>query len=187
LEKLSKKKSKNLAKFILKKKIYQAFEKKDILSIVFLLKIKNDCFNFYDKGENGKLVWEYIIDSSLTELVDYKPYFLKKYYKAKINTCSLDWEKALRMAANNKQYEDVRFLIEFKKINVNAVDTNPKYHRTPLHWAAITKETAIYNYLISKNADVDLKDANQKKPSDYRLIKNDEELEEVAPTTNFTI
>lgn len=150
--------------------LHHACNKKDIISLIYLLEIEKNVF-FDIKDGSGKLAWEYVKNTSLLELFKTDSIlvqFLKKYpVKSKSNPNTVDWGHVLRTASANGLLADVRFLIEVKGIDINSADANPKSRYTPLHLAVIKNKPEIAEYLIDKNANFNATDANQKTPIDY--------------------
>lgn len=74
-------------------------------------------------------------------------------------------EKALRTSAANNKLNHTQFFLDILNININAADTNPNSKKTALHHAANRKHIHIVLFLLNRNADKTLIDANKKTPA----------------------
>ena len=75
-------------------------------------------------------------------------------------------EVAFRRAAAVGSKADVEFLIKRVK-DINQQDDNPASKKTALHWAAKNKHQAVFDFLVSQGAKLDIKDADGKTAEDY--------------------
>jgi hypothetical protein len=87
----------------------------------------------------------------------------------------------LRLAVARNNLSEVRFALELKRAKINCSDSKQKY--TPLHIAVKENRVEIIQYLISKGADLTIKDANGKTPIDYIRQKH---KELIACISHFT-
>ncbi len=91
---------------------------------------------------------------------------LKKYNLQNDSQASL--EKALRIAANNNQVDDLKILIKVIK-NIDAAD-NQKTKRTAAHWAAFNNHQECYQLLVKAGASVTIEDADGKNALQYMSV-----------------
>jgi hypothetical protein len=84
-------------------------------------------------------------------------------------------EKGLRMAANNKNVNDLKFFIK-QVNNIDAQDANLQSKKTALHWATIKKSKECISALLDAKARADIPDANHKTAFEYAMELDDMEI-----------
>src|SRR3989338_5447490 len=70
----------------------------------------------------------------------------------------MEEKSGFNWACKTGDLKGVKEAVEVQKEDVNQVDATVN-RRTPLHWAADFGQTAVIEYLLSKGAKVDAKDA----------------------------
>ena len=135
--------------------IFKAIQNNETESVKFF--IENCFYSIHDVDEKGKSILSYCLESNHNEIYNYL--FSKQTTNdfLPIQEKPKDYEPNIFKACEEGKLTSVQWLIEKEKVNKNKKD---EFGYTPLKYACEYGHLSIAQYLLSKGANIKIKDLN---------------------------
>lgn len=160
--------------------LYSKNQPKDPLTQIILDPIKDVIEDKLKKAEIDNFVKEQIKNGLLKKQQLFVS-TVKKYVDENLtlqNITQTNIDKAFRNAAakfDGDYIEDMNIL-SAKILSVDACDDNPHRKRNAMHWAILRNKTKTVEWLLKKNARIDITDASGKTARDYACQSDNPEI-----------